>query len=270
MPNQIIKISQHEFDSLKLINNNVAVEIVHRISEEKTKSGLIIVTDPTMFSAHSIDTAENYNLSQHLDRWGRVAKVPERLIYAKHNKMFGMDWETEIEIQVGDLVWADYYNLHHCPIFRVINGEEFKDYWIITYDCLIVCKRRYKSTKIVPDSFLFDSKLIESEEEVIIPINGYCLFEQVNEGLQSKFIELPKVINKKIGIVKYVGNKNKQYNNRKHFDDIDIQPGDEVIFRTESECLLEDEQHQYFEKENLRYEQRKNILGIKKRVPLCE
>lgn len=262
MANQIIKVSSQEFSKLRLINNNVAIEITHRNSEDTTKSGLVIVQDPALFAAHSIETAENYNLSQHLDRWGVVAKLPERLVFAKHNKMFGMDWETDMEIKVGDLVWADYYNLHHCPVFQV----EDKQYWIVSYDCLIVAKREIllHQSDNIGDIFGFE----------IIPLNGYCLFEQVNEGLTSKFLELPKEINKKKGIVKYIGSHNREYSKTwdkvgqefkpsKWCDDVIIQPGDEVVFRTEAECLLEDEQHRFFEDTNLRYEQRKNILGVK-------
>lgn len=257
MPNDIIKIKKQEFDNLHLINNNVAIEIVHRNSEDKTASGLVIVQDPSLITVKDIASAENYNLSQHLDRWGKVAKIPDKLKYAKHKKIPGMDWDTDIEIQVGDLVWADYYNLHHCPIFRVLDDNSFRDYWIITYDCLIVAKRiRYETiitTIPIQNETIYD----------IIPLNGYCLFEQINEGLQSKFLELPKEINKYKGIVKYTGSKNKNYNDTKWYDDIDIFPGDEVIYRMDAECLLEDEQHQFFENENLRYEQRRNILAVK-------
>lgn len=270
MPNQIIKISNDEFSKMRLINNNVAIEITHRNSEDKTKSGLIIVQDPAMFVAHSIESAENYNTSQHLDRWGVVAKIPERLVYAKHDRMFGMDWDTNIEIQIGDYVWADYYNLHHCPIFKT----EDKEYWIVAYDCLIVAKRPTQYSDVVT----FGNKEIESFDSnypfKIIPLNGYCLFEQVNEGLQSKFLELPKEINKSKGIVKYAGSRNKEYTKTwdskeqrnipsKWFDDIEINPGDEVVFRTQSECLLEDAQHRFFEDTDLRYEQRKNVLAVK-------
>lgn len=261
MPNQIIKISQQEFDSLRLLNNNVAIEIIHRNAEDKTASGLIIVQDPALMTAHDINSAENYNLSQHLDRWGCVAKLPDKLKYAKHNKMFGMDWDTDIEIQIGDLVWADYYNLHHCPIFRVMNNDSFRDYWIITYDCLIVAKRPLNNIKDPKGYRWFSSD--GYKKYWTIPLNGYCLFTQINEGLQSKFLELSKEINKRKGIVKYTGSKNKNYNNKKWFDDIDIWPGDEIIFRLDAECLLEDEQHRFFEDENLRYEQRKNILAVK-------
>jgi hypothetical protein len=268
MPNLIIKISQQEFDSMRLMNNNVAIEITHRNAEEKTKSGIIIVQDPKMLTAHSVETAEMHDSSQHLDRWGIVAKLPSKLKFAKNSKMSGMDWDTDIEIQVGDLVWSDYYNLHHCPIFRIINEEEYTDYWIVTYDCLIVAKRityRDKYSSIVRDGDI---------TEQIIPLNGYCLFNQINEGLTSKFLILDEKINKTKGITRFVGKRNREYTQQwskgygrfipsKKYDDIDIKPGDEVLFRTEANCLLENAQHRYFADEDLRYEQRWNIIGVK-------
>ncbi len=261
MPNLIIKISQQEFDSMRLMNNNVAIEITHRNSEEKTKSGLIIVQDPTMLTAHSVETAEMHDSSQHLNRWGIVAKLPNKLKYAKHSKMAGMDWDTEIEIQIGDYVWADYYNLHHCPIFQV----EEKQYWIVTYDCLIVAKRPIRIAGYGDDGIL---------NYIFIPLNGYCLFNQINEGLTSKFLILDEKINKTKGITRFVGSRNKEYSQQwnssygrfipsKKYDDIDIKPGDGVIFRTEANCLLENAQHRFFADEDLRYEQRWNVIGVK-------
>jgi hypothetical protein len=224
-----------------------------------------------MLTAHSVETAEMHDSSQHLDRWGIVAKLPSKLKFAQNSKTQGMDWDTDIEIQVGDLVWSDYYNLHHCPIFQV----EEKQYWIVTYDCLIVAKRKmgqYPEYGTTEDG----GRIPLSMNTVYhtIPLNGYCLFNQINEGLTSKFLILDEKINKTKGITRFVGKRNREYTQQwskgygrfipsKKYDDIDIKPGDEVLFRTEANCLLENAQHRYFADEDLRYEQRWNIIGIK-------
>jgi co-chaperonin GroES (HSP10) len=238
MPNEIFKITPEQFENMRLLHNNVAIEITHRNQDDKTKSGLIIVQDPTMLSAHSIDSAERYDASQHLDRWGVVAKLPDKLHYEKKGRSskWKLEWKTEMEIKVGDLVWADYYNLHHCPIFKV----EDKMYWVVQYNCLIVAKRG----------------------EEIIPLNGFCLFDRVNEALVSKLIYIPEQINTYKGVVRYIGSLNTDYANPKRSDDIEVIPGDEVIFRLGAECLLENEQHRFFEDRNLRYEQRFNIQAV--------
>jgi hypothetical protein len=238
MPNEIFKITPEEFDKMRLMHNNVAIEITHRNQDEKRKSGIIIVQDPKMLTAHSIESAETYDTSQHLDRWGVVAKIPDKLHYEKKGRSssWKLEWRTEMEIKVGDLVWADYYDLHHCPVFKV----DDKYYWVVQYNCLIVAKRG----------------------EEIIMLNGYCLFDRVNEGLTSKFLILPEEINTYKGVVRYIGSLNYDYANLKRSDDIEVIPGDEVVFRLGAECLLENEQHRFFEDRNLRYEQRFNIQAV--------
>jgi co-chaperonin GroES (HSP10) len=265
MPNEIIRITAEEFNSLRLINNNVAVEITHHNAEEKTNSGIVIVQDVNAFTVNSVENAENYDVSQHLDRFGTVAKIPDKLNFVKKGKQSNLDankceWGTEIEIHVGDLVWADYYNLSMCPIFKV----EDKEYWIIGYQCLIAAKRFIHKKQF--NSIINDENYLSE----IIPLNGYCLFEQINEGLQSKFLKLDEKINKQKGIVRYTGSLNKEYYSKKRVgisvgypsDDIDIKPGDEVIFRNETELLLENPQHRHFEDCNLRYEQRWGLQGV--------
>jgi len=262
MPNEIIRLTAEEFDQLRLINNNVAVEITHRNLNCKTKSGLIIVNDINSFTVNSVENAESYDTSQHLDRFGTVAKLPEKLNFVPKGKASNLysnrcEWETEIEIQVGDLVWADYYNLSYCPIFKV----EDKEYWIIGYQCLIVAKRVIK---------IGENNIKEFYKEKIINLNGFCLFEQINEGLQSKFLKLDEKINKQEGIVRYTGSMNKEYFSKKRLgihtgypsDDVELNPGDKVIFRNETERLLENSQHRFFEDCNLRYEQRWGIQGV--------
>jgi hypothetical protein len=263
MHNEIIKLTAKEFDNLHLINNNVAVEITHQNFNPITKSGIILVNDINMFTAKSVETAENYDQSQHLNRFGTVAKIPDKLNFVPKGKMSNLyanrcEWETEIEIKIGDIVWADYYNLDYCPIFKVEN----KEYWIIGYQCLIVAKRK-------EDGFTENGAICVNE--IAIPLNGYCLFEQINEGLQSKFLKLDEKINKQEGVVRYIGSMNKEYFSKKRLgiytgypsDDVELNPGDKVIFRNETERLLENDQHRHFEDCNLRYEQRWGIQAIK-------
>src|SRR3972149_1347098 len=135
MPNTYINLTQKEFNRLKPINNNVIIEITHRNEGDKTKSGLILVTDYNSILVNDIPAAEKHDCSQHLDRWGIVTKVPERLYFNdfkpkyrnQYNpKFWMMDWETDIEIKLGDQVWADYHSLLHSVILKVDDG---KQYW---------------------------------------------------------------------------------------------------------------------------------------------
>jgi co-chaperonin GroES (HSP10) len=263
MPNTYINLTQKEFDRLKPINNNVIIEIVHRNEDDKTKSGLILVTDYNSIYANDIPSAEKHDCSQHLDRWGVVTKVPERLYFNDFKPKFRnqynpkswmMDWETDIEIKLGDQVWADYHSLLHSVILKVDDG---KQYWVVNYQNLIVAKRKIGRRPVLEDYTL---TIYET-----IPLNGHCLFTRINEGLKSKFIILEEKINKDQGIVKYTGSKNKNYayrENRHKFDDIEINKDDKVLFRWDVETLLEDKQHRFFEDEDLRYAQRCDVAGI--------
>jgi len=239
------KLTKEEFASFKPINNNVIIECIIP-KEEIRPSGLIIPKDVDYFIANSVESANHIDTSAHLDRYGIVTKVPDKLIYnPKKGYDWLMPWETEVEVQVGEMVWFDYYHGKHCPFIQVEN----KMYRMINYRYLIVAKHSimYSVADIIAD--------------IVLPLNGFCLFEQVFESPSSQLI-VDKHLNKKQGIVKYLGNRNKSYVSRKRFDDIDLQVGDKVIFRNETECLLENENHYKFDNVPLRYNQRADVLGI--------
>lgn len=250
------KLTKEEFDNLKPISNNVIIECVIP-KEEIRPSGLIIPKDVDFFIANGIEGANSVDTSAHLDRYGVVAKVPDK-IYCETEKdsLWKVPWETELELQVGDMVWFDYYRGKECQFIQV----EEKTYRIVNYRFLIVAKRK-----------LYDVTLTtyppqNKEVYINIPLNGYCLFEQVFETPNSQLI-FNKQQNKKQGIVKYTGSRNKKYyraskKRPEKFDDIEIKVGDRVVFRNETECLLENENHYKFDNIPLRYNQRADVLGI--------
>jgi hypothetical protein len=96
----------------------------------------------------------------------------------------------------------------------------------------------------------------------IIPLNGYCLFEEISQLPKTKLILPFEHIDKQVGITRYVGNKNKSYRNKKKYDDLDIQINDKVIFRNQVNNLLENDMHRIFSDVPLRYQQRTDILGV--------
>jgi co-chaperonin GroES (HSP10) len=247
MPHDYIKLTAKEFDRLKPIGNNVIIECVIP-KEEVRPSGLIIVKDPEFFVAKDRDGIEATDQSAHLDRYGIVRKVPESLNCKK------MDWETDMELKYGDFVWFDFHSGLHCPIIQV----EDKEYRVMDYQDLIVAKR------ILFDTYPSMSKLslhIQSGID-IIPLNGYCLFEEISNLPKTKLILPFEHIDKQVGITRYVGNKNKSYRNKKKYDDMDIQINDKVIFRNQVNNLLENDMHRIFSDVPLRYQQRTDILGI--------
>jgi co-chaperonin GroES (HSP10) len=268
------KLTKEEFSNLKPLNNNVIIECVIP-KEEIRPSGLIIPKDIDYFIAHDIDGVNKTDTSAHLDRYGVVTKVPDKLSYNGDGKLqndWMMPWETEMELQVGDMVWFDFYRGKHSPFLEV----EDKTYRVVNYRFLIVAKRQcfgcisednngvslvYLTDGINKYEKLEGHELTSEQLKKVILLNGYCLFEQVFETPDSKLI-IEKQLNKSQGIVKYIGNRNKSYKNIKKFDDIDIQIGDKVLFRNETECLLENENHYKFDTVPLRYNQRADVLGL--------
>ena len=243
MPHDYIQLTAKEFDRLKPIGNNVIIECVIP-KEEVRPSGLIIVKDPEFFVCKDKDGIEATDQSAHLDRYGIVKKTPESLNCKK------MDWETDMELKYGDMVWFDFHSGLHCPIIQV----EDKEYRIMDYQNLIVAKR------IDWNSFDLNEKGFSGDE--IIPLNGYCLFEEISNLPKTKLILPFEHIDKQVGITRFVGNKNKSYKNKKKYDDMDIQINDKVIFRNQVNNLLENDMHRIFSDVPLRYQQRTDILGI--------
>jgi co-chaperonin GroES (HSP10) len=257
MPHDYIKLTAKEFDRLKPIGNNVIIECVIP-KEEVRPSGLIIVKDPEFFICKDKDGIEATDQSAHLDRYGIVKKAPESLNCKK------MDWETDMELKYGDVVWFDFHSGLHCPIIQV----EDKEYRIMEYQNLIVAKRRIQTVDFGFETTLFVGKeLYEDLEKIlyreeIIPLNGYCLFEEISNLPKTKLILPFEHIDKQVGITRYVGNKNKSYKNKKKYDDMDIHINDKVIFRNQVNNLLENDMHRIFSDVPLRYQQRTDILGI--------
>jgi co-chaperonin GroES (HSP10) len=252
MPHDYIRLTPKEFDRLKPIGNNVIIECVIP-KEEVRPSGLIIVKDPEFFIAKDKDGIEATDQSAHLDRYGLVRKAPESLNCKK------MDWETDMELKLGDIVWFDFHSGLHCPIVQVEN----KEYRIMEYQNLIVAKRN-KSVEVLNQKEICDV-LLGGESQYpyqIITLNGYCLFEEISTFPKTKLILPFEHIDKQVGITRYVGNKNKSYRNKKKYDDLDIQINDKVIFRNQVNNLLENDMHRIFSDVPLRYQQRTDILGI--------
>jgi len=251
-------LTQREFDKMRMLNNNVCVEIPKKPDIEKRASGILIIKDIALMPLYTkadlkkdpgiADTVDSMEESDLAPRYGIVAKLPDYLKFNYTGRdSQKMDWSSEIEIQQGDMVWFVYYLAITCTILIVEN----KKYWVFPYQFLIVAKRNEK----------------------IICLNGYCLFTRINEGLQSKFLKLKEVINKQKGIVKYVGSPNKEYKPNyngeldavmpsKRYDDIEVEPGDKVIFRNKVELILEPKEHRTFSDEDLRYSQRAEIFCL--------
>ncbi|MFA6951229.1 MAG: co-chaperone GroES family protein [Lentimicrobiaceae bacterium] len=175
------------------INNYVLLKPAVDTSVVSTKFGNIYLDN-------------TYNPEQFTPIVFEVLSVPRRLNYSLAIDHTGyMEWHTEMELQVGDLVWT--YTLASLKATRIDKN------YLIPYNQLVVAKRG----------------------EQIIPINGYLLLEPITESpaltsmliiLEDKGTEL-----KERGVVRYMGTPNSCYNKEGWHDQVDVHEGDTVILR---------------------------------------
>lgn len=211
-----LTINVESIDSLRLLscNNKILVRPVYDTANYKTKSGIIMVGDI------EFEKADNSN------RVGEVVKVPDGLFFSRKSNR-SMDWDTDLEVAVGDLVWYDITEAWNAPI--VIHNKTH--YYLVRYDSCIVAKRGDK----------------------VIMLNGFNLCEPVYETYQSA-IEDPnkKRLNNFEAIVRYTGVPVRGYFN-KGWTSEKVSVGDRVRLRklknadTPAIIFLEDEKFKMFD-----------------------
>lgn len=219
---KIYQLTQEELNNFQLVGNTnkVLVKVHDPILNKTTGSGILMVAPTDM----------DWNPDIHADRYGIVQKVPETLNFKR------MMWETEIEIEYGDLIWYDYLmSLNSDSIF--VGEVEYK---LMDYQFLYVAKRW----------------------DEIVPLNGYCLFEPKEDKLTTKsdLILIHEGRDIRQAKMIYAGRKNKKYD-QDWTDECNIEVGDMAIFGMPP-IMLEAEYHSLFEgKKQYRISQRRYVLG---------
>ncbi len=144
-----------------------------------------------------IDTT--YKPEDHVEIINEVMAVPERL---KFN-----EWETEMQLKVGDTVLVNYLAIMKAE--KVYVGSNI--YLNVPYEKIILAKRG----------------------DEIIMLNGYVLLEPIYiEQLKSDtiiFLPSKQDEHKDRGIVRFFGIPNKRYTEEHHTDDGTINIGDKVL-----------------------------------------
>ncbi len=158
-----------------------------------------------------IDTT--YKPEDHVEIINEVIAVPDHL---KFN-----EWETEMQLKVGDKVWVNYLSIIKGE--RVQVGGEV--YVLVPYEKIILTKRG----------------------DDLVMLNGYVLIEPVlEETQQSGIIILLKKAKQasQRGYVRHMGIPNKRYTDEAHTDEIDIKLGDMVGLKHGYNSKLESSYHQ--------------------------
>jgi hypothetical protein len=208
----------------KCLNNMVMIKLDAENTSIKLRNGFELYLD------NSFEPEKNVTVT------GEVFGLPSHLYYSgEPNK--GMPWLTPMELNYGDKVIVYYLSIINAfkPQERryVLEGND--RYVIIPYD-KIYCK--------YGDGF-------------VLPINGYCLIEPVEnpvieaEKARMKAIGMESVVFKKdsnthvsYGKVKYVSIPNKSYVDEIYTDNgVDISPGDTVMLKRINDIPLQYDLH---------------------------
>ena len=237
---------------------------VDKNEEAVTPAGIIKIGDT------------DWKPSAHANRISEIVMVPDTLYYGlvwhvKYpNAPESMPWRTDIQIKPGDIVWHDYMNSLNCPIINV-DDEPGEQYKLLNYYDLYVAKRkigshtRYKVMQYVVEN----GQALE-----VIPLNGYVLCEEVLQERDGDLDVLDKHVDKKLGKVAFISNKNYEYRweqikappkgTDKDGNEI-LEVGDIIIkMNPDIHIMLEDPIHARFNKNTLYFIiQRKDIYAKK-------
>jgi hypothetical protein len=162
-----------------------------------------------------------------------------------------MPWDCDMELLPGDLVVHTFMEREDIVNIEVEN-EPGELYRLMPYDDIYVARRG----------------------DNIIPLNGYCLCEEVEKESMSKILDIVEEdpINRNVGRIAYIGKKNRSYRNgetgkaRDLDGNQDIKVGDVVVKRrSDIHIRLEEDLHARFFNNKVMYfiMQRKDMMGIK-------
>jgi hypothetical protein len=180
-----------------------------------------------------IDTS--FEPEKHATVTGEVIALPSRLIYTGKPNI-GMPWKTPMEVQKGDRVVVYYLSILNAlrkeSYKAVVEGDD--KYVFIQYQNIYALVR----------------------ENRIIPVNGYCLIEPVEnpEWTRLKYrmskidlvpVKLTDKSNTEVvyGKVKYCGTPIDEYVDGYTDKGVNVSPGDIIVMRKISDLPLEYDLH---------------------------
>ena len=227
----------------RTFGNNVMVKLDKDNTSIKFKDG----------SDFYIDTT--FEPDKHRAVTGIVVGLPSKLHYIGIPNI-GMPWKTSLEVQIGDIVVLYYLAVANC--FRpespkaIMEGED--RYIFVTYQNIYAVVR----------------------EEKIIPVNGYCLIEPMEDPavirtkkrMMAAGLTFIKFDNKSVkdvvyGRVKYCGTPNEAYVDKHTDKGVNIKPGDIVVMKRITDIPLEYDLHAKLDGGAKYWRvQRRYILGV--------
>ncbi len=234
----IVLNSISEITSLLTCRNQILVKRVYDNLEDTTPSGVIKAVDPS------------FRPNIHADRISEVVLVPDSLYYYpdmyKHKHATeSIDWDTTMELRVGDIVWHTFMEL--ADTYNIEVRDEDALYKLLRYE---------------------DFHFAQRGEELIM-LNGYVLCEEVLKDRFNDFDVLDQEVDMRLGKIALLGNRNRAYRIRGGAKDLDgddiLEVGDIILKRrSDIHIRLEEEVHARFPLERKMYFiiQRRDILAV--------
>ena len=217
------------------------------IVKEKSVEQIVPCTNHLLVKVDVVDCTKNglYVANREWDsdgstvtRFGTIVSLPRELFHRKNANDFGIEWETEMEAQVGDVAYWGIMEGFDCP--KIICGDDI--YFLIDYAEIRV--------------------LVRGEE--VIPVNGFVLVEEFSDGIKSDFLitDFASKANHKKGIVKYTGKRNASYYNGDEatVDPKELNVGETVLLQISAWTRLEDSRFSSMDK-HLGYAQGRWIIA---------
>ena len=221
----------------KPINNLVLIHITPS-EYERLASGIFLGDVESITDEH-----RRYEPAEHAVRMGRVVAVPDVFQYTKTPNI-GSDWDTEIEIEVGDLVWFSHTDAYNAQLVRC-SGEW---YYMMRYTNLILAKRGNS----------------------IIMLNGYLLADPVYRYIKHPLLigVIDKELDYSTAIVTHAG-KPVRYKSSFYTSNEDIDVGDKVMLANAKAFIwLESDLHLMLDGKKHRVIQRRYVT-CKRELPIC-
>ena len=237
---QQVPVSLDSIDDVRPLHNQLILEIEEQDSI-KTAGGLHVLLDAS------------FNPGFHFRRYGRVVKNPDKLIFSK-NHHSSMEWKTEIQTAVGDIVWYDYAEVFNNA--RISVGE--KIYYLVNYGDLYLIKKQGDWGEIMWSTVVYPG---EGDPYTVIMLNGNLLCS-VTDKYKSAIIKTIAEEDKRFGRVEYAGLPNEDYLDKRYSDLGEIGAGDNVLFGQLYQAPLEEGCHLDFDGKEYKIVQRRFISAV--------
>lgn len=238
-PVKIETLSQEDIERLKPMPNMV-------LAKFDFKGGLIDEIEINNGKA-SLYFDPSYEKQWNASPWCTVIKAPDRLFVSQKSRDRSLDWETDIEISVGDRILIEYY--------VVTNALKLADYekggaYIVGDDLYIL--------------FRYDAIVLKMVGDTVVPINGFVLATPTEEKIDTTLAvpDTAKKQSERVFRITHVGRPVKRYINEPDMHDTDeVRVGDLVRLRGKVAYQLERDIHRQLDQEYYKF-QRKHIVGI--------